>query len=165
MKQATPIVVTWPIRQHHHFTSAGNIWIILWLLVRAKVNRSTFNTGHVIWESTIRLLIGYVCLAKYYATWPRQGRSVIVIDEYLAVNFQCRSLDCWISLWCTKCVKFSYFGFKTGITRVYLFEFRSLYTGGQLFFENYLLLHIWFCGDSLRYFFMIFCTHHPYTKG
>ena len=45
--RATPIVVTWPIRQHH-FTSESFICIILLLLDRVKVARSNFTTGHVI---------------------------------------------------------------------------------------------------------------------
>ena len=45
--QATPFVVTWPIRQHH-FTSESFICIILLLLDRVKVARSNFTTGYVI---------------------------------------------------------------------------------------------------------------------
>ena len=47
--EATPIVVMWPIRKHN-FIPQGLTCIFLLLLVRVKVNRSNFTTGHVIRE-------------------------------------------------------------------------------------------------------------------
>ena len=79
--QTIPIVIMWPIRRHS-FTSEGFICIILLLLVRVQFNRLNFTTDHVIWWSTIRLLIGYVFSSTQHPLAPVSVAVLQLIPIY-----------------------------------------------------------------------------------